>query len=122
MDPVVATYVLYLAVSVALTFWVARTLFLNGRPFLLDVFRDETLADSVNRLLVVGFYLVNFGYVALAMRLSPDAVVYGSREVLEVLAGKVGLVLLVLGCMHFGNLYVFHRIRRRATVRVPRIG
>jgi hypothetical protein len=107
----VFTYLAYLSISVALTIWVAHTLFKNGRVFLVDVFRgNESLADSVNHLLVVGFYLLNFGYVSLALRLGYDVTTV--REGIEALSWKVGLVLVVLGAMHFTNLYVFSRIRR----------
>lgn len=113
LDPTVITYLVYLALSLALTVWVARTLFRNGRVFLLDVFRGNTeLADSTNHLLVVGFYLVNLGYVSLALRLGYEVV--DARGSIEALSQKVGAVLLVLGGMHFFNLYVFSRIRRRA--------
>jgi hypothetical protein len=113
---VVGAYVAYLLISVALTVWVARTLVRNGRIFLVDSFLgNEPLADSVNHLLAVGFYLVNIGYVALALK-------YGDKPVdlaqaIETLSTKVGLVLLVLGAMHFFNLYVFSRLRRRALLR-----
>lgn len=113
MNVVVVTYLTYIAVSVALTIWVAHTLHKNGRVFLVDVFRgDESLADSVNHLLVVGFYLINFGYVSLALKLSER--VTTAQEGIEALSWKVGLVLVVLGAMHFFNLFVFSRIRRRA--------
>src|SRR5215211_4034727 len=112
MEIIVITYLLYLAVSIVLTIWVARTLFKNGRVFLVDVFQgNEALADSVNHLLVVGFYLINLGYVSLALRIGYD--VTSLREGIEALSWKVGLVLVVLGGMHFFNLYVFSRIRRR---------
>ena len=56
------TYLCYLVISVALTVWVARTLSTNGRVFLVNSFAsDERLADSINHLLVVGFYLINLG-------------------------------------------------------------
>jgi hypothetical protein len=114
-DFLVITYCLYLAVSIGLTIWVARTLFRNGRVFLVDVFHgNEALADSVNHLLVVGFYLVNMGYVTLALKLGYDVV--DARHSIEALSYKVGCVLLVLGLMHFFNLYVFSRIRRRAVL------
>ena len=62
-------YVAYLFISIALTVWVARTLVKNGRVFLVDSFLgNESLADSVNHLLAVGFYLINVGYVALALK------------------------------------------------------
>ncbi|MFL6232605.1 MAG: hypothetical protein ACJ76N_05675 [Thermoanaerobaculia bacterium] len=114
-DFVVVTYCFYLAVSICLTIWVARTLHRNGRLFLVDVFHgNESLADSVNHLLVVGFYLINFGYVTLALKLGYD--VTNARGSIEALSQKVGYVLLVLGLMHFFNLYVFSRIRRRAVL------
>ena len=120
IDLVVVTYCLYLAISLALTVWVARTLFRNGRVFLVDVFGgDEPLADSVNRLLVVGFYLINLGYVTLALRLGYD--VHGARGSIEALSQKVGQVLLVLGGMHFFNLFVFSRIRRRSSELAPAV-
>ena len=113
MSFTVSTYLVYLTISIALTVWVARTLHKNGRVFLVDVFRGNAeLADSVNHLLVVGFYLINLGYVALALRVGYEV---GSVQVsIEALSRKVGLVLLVLGLMHFFNLYVFSRMRRRS--------
>ncbi|HEY3231999.1 MAG TPA: hypothetical protein VGJ87_22395, partial [Roseiflexaceae bacterium] len=96
MEIIVITYLLYLAISVLLTIWVARTLFKNGRIFLVDVFHgNESLADSVNHLLVVGFYLVNLGYVSLALKLGYE--VESWRAGIEALSWKIGLVLLVLG-------------------------
>jgi hypothetical protein len=116
MDILVTTYVIYLSISIALTIWVAQTLFKNGRVFLVDVFHgNESLADSVNHLLVVGFYLINFGYISLALKLGYD--VHTAREGIEALSWKVGLVLLTLGGMHFFNLLVFSRMRRRSSIR-----
>ena len=109
-NTIVITYVVYLTLSIALTVWVAQTLFKNGRIFLVDVFHgNESLADSVNHLLVVGFYLVNLGYVCLFMRIGTS--VFSVRESFEALSWKMGLVLLTLGGMHFFNLYLFNRIR-----------
>lgn len=116
MSATVVTYVLYLAISIALTIWVAHTLHKNGLVFLVDVFRGNApLAVSVNHLLVVGFYLINLGYVTLALRLGYT--VATTQESIEALSLKVGRVLLVLGLMHFFNLYVFSRIRRRGELR-----
>lgn len=109
----VQTYLAYVGLSVGLTVWVAQTLFHHGRVFLVDVFRGNTaLADSVNHLLVVGFYLVNLGFVCLNLKLGRE--VLDAVAAIEALAVKVGWVLFVLGGMHFANLYVFHRVRRGA--------
>ena len=113
MTPIVWTYIVYIALSIPLTIWVAHTLYKNGRVFLIDSFRgNERLAGSVNHLLVVGFYLINIGFVALALkeRIAPSDV----REVLETISRKIGVVMLVLGVMHFFNILVFSKMRRRA--------
>lgn len=112
----IAVYAAYAVTSVSLTVWIARTLFKNGAVFLEDVFADQPkMAEAVNRLLVVGFYLLNLGYASLLLKAggSENAV-----EAIEVLSSKLGLLLLSLGVMHFGNLYLFHRIRRRAKLAV----
>ena len=112
------TYLAYLGISVALTIWVARTLHKNGRIFLVDSFLgNEGLADSVNHLLVVGFYLINVGFLTLALKYGDKAT--DPQTALEILSTKVGLVLVVLGVMHFFNLYVFTKLRRRATQHQP---
>ena len=106
------TYGAYLLISAIVTIWVARTLHSRGRLFLVKSFHgDGSLADSVNDLLVVGFYLLNFGYVTLALK-------YGEKPVdlqgaIEFLATKIGLVLVILGVMHFLNLLVFSQIGKR---------
>ncbi len=116
---VVSSYVGYLVLSIGLTAWVARTLSKNGRVFLVDSFHGNAdLADSVNRLLVVGFYLINAGYVTLALK-------YGDKPIdlagaIESLSTKVGMVLMVLGVMHFFNLYIFSRMRRRGLLRTEK--
>ena len=115
MNHIVFTYLTYLAISVTLTIWVARTLHQNGRVFLVDVFHgNEPMADSVNHLLVVGFYLINLGYISLALKLGYE--VTDMRGAIEALSWKVGAVLVALGGMHFFNLYIFSRIRRRGVL------
>jgi hypothetical protein len=112
----VLSYAAYLAISVTVTLWVARTLHRHGRIFLVDAFQGNAeLADSVNQLLVVGFYLINLGYVTLALH--SYTTLAGMRQAIELVCDKIGVVLLVLGGMHFFNLYVFNRLRRRGRAR-----
>ena len=110
MDHKVWMYLAYLIISIALTIWVATTLSRNGLVFLEDVFADSRLAKAVNQLLVMGFYLLNLGFVAVAMRSSarvPDA-----ARGLETLSYKIGFVLLVLGVLHVCNVFFLGRYRR----------
>jgi hypothetical protein len=121
MDPkniIVWSYMIYLAVSITLTIWVARTLHKRGAIFLVDTFSGNAeLAASVNHLLVVGFYLINVGFVCLALRTTDQ--IPGWRPAIEMLSDKLGFVLLTLGVMHFFNLFIFSRLRHRGHSPAP---
>lgn len=115
---VTLTYTIYLLLSVGLTIWVATMLFRNGRLFLIEAFNgDKEIADAVNHLLLVGFYLLNFGFVALFLRFGtkPTTMI----ESFEYISTKIGIVLVVLGGMHFFNMWNFSKIRRKR--RRPRV-
>ena len=112
MNHTVIAYFIYLPVAVAMTVWVARTLHKNGRVFLVQAFRGrEDMADSVNHLLVVGFYLINLGFIATALRYGDKP--HDTQEVIEFLSTKLGIVMVVLGGMHFFNMFNFDKMRRK---------
>ncbi len=113
MNQIILTYILYLIITICLTVWVARTLFKNGKLFLLDIFHgNKELADSVNNLLLVGFYLINLGYVVYTLRITSSVV--NAQDMLEKPSRKIGWIILLLGFMHFLNLYIFFTLRKKA--------
>jgi hypothetical protein len=112
----VIAYAVYVVLSISATVWVATTLFRNGQVFLVDVFKGNTeMASAVNHLLVVGFYLINLGYVSLQLRIA-DAIT-SVPGTIEALSFKLGLVLVILGVMHLANVALFHRIRSGGSLR-----
>lgn len=116
MDLTVVAYLLYLALTIPLTIWVGRALRRHGEVFLVDVFRGDTgLAHAVNQLLVIGFYLLNFGYLSYFMAASGD--VTTGRALMEAVSTKVGGVALVVGALHFGNVWCLNAFRKRALLR-----
>jgi len=113
MEKIIILYIMYLVITIVLTVWVAHTLFRNGKLFLIDIFHgNKELAQAVNNLLLVGFYLVNLGYAVYTLRILET--ITTSREVVEVLSLKVGKIILILGCMHFANMIIFYKLRKRA--------
>ncbi|HEY4017970.1 MAG TPA: hypothetical protein VGM75_04755 [Pseudonocardiaceae bacterium] len=105
----------YVLLSALLTVWVGRTLTRNGKVFLGDVFRNNMrLAEAMNQLLVVGFYLINLGFVALFLRTIGK--VNSLRDAFETLSTKLGVVLVVLGVLHLTNVLIFSRVRRRSLI------
>ncbi len=108
---IIYTQVAYLILSLGMTIYVARSLHKNGRVFLIQTFdNDEEMADSVNHLLVVGFYLINIGWILLWTKYGDKPRVLEAS--LEFITTKVGVVLLILGFMHFANLTLFWKIRK----------
>lgn len=105
------TYAAYIFVSLAMTIWVGRSLHKNGRIFLVQTFQDrEEIADSVNHLLLVGFYLINIGFVSLALKFGEKPV--DAASAIEFLSLKIGIVIVVLGTMHFFNMFTLMRFSR----------
>lgn len=119
-DYLVPVYATYLVTTVVLCGWLARTLFRNGALFLRDVFTDRPeMAEAVNHLLVTGFAMVNVGYGFFMMK--SDGAATGT-EAFEVLAQKLGILLVSLAAVHFVNLVVFHKLgtrRRQAELTPP---
>jgi hypothetical protein len=97
------SYALYLLITIAITIWVARTLSRNGEVFLVQCFgHNAEVARSTNHLLVVGFYLVNIGFITLTLSIGAEPTTL--PEAIRFLSGKVGLAVVVLGGMHFFNM------------------
>jgi len=112
MDFKVIAYLTYIIISLGLTVWVGRTLHKHGRSFLLDIFaQDHLLTDSINKLLLIGFYLVNLGYILynLITRLKIENAI----DAIELLSVKVGMIVIVLGIMHFANIFILFKMRAK---------
>ena len=113
---VVIAYLIYLPVALILTYYVARTLFKNGRVYMLDIFRGRVeIASATNRLFEMGFYLLNLGFALMILKIK----IYGNnpftyQEMIEALSTKVGGFSIYLGVMLFLNLFLFFRGKRKA--------
>ena len=113
MSHIVLTYLVYLVVTILLTVFVARTLFKNGKLFLVDIFHGNLeLATAVNNLLLFGFYLINIGYAVYTLKIFQT--IGSTQEIIEVLSLKIGAIILILGGMHFGNMFIFFKLRKKA--------
>ena len=110
---IITAYLVYLPVALLLTYYVAHTLFKNGKVFMLDIFNQkEEIASSTNKLFEVGFYLLNLGFALIILKINNAASFNTYQELIEVLSHKIGGFSIYLGIMLFGNLYLFFRGRR----------
>ncbi len=113
MSYILISYSIYLLLTLVLVVWVARTLFRNGKVFLIDIFHgNKELSNAVNNLLLVGFYLVNSGYAEFTLTVEKN--IDNARQLIEELSIKIGAIILILGAMHFLNMMIFFKLRKRA--------
>jgi hypothetical protein len=109
-----SAYALYLLISLGMTVWVAHTLHSHGEVFLVECFgHNERLARSTNDLLVVGFYLINIGWILLTLEYGTEPATW--TEVIKFVSSKVGLAVVVLGGMHFFNMHAIARFGRKVS-------
>ena len=119
---IVIGYLVYLPIVIFLTIYVSKTLFKNGRLFMIDIFKGkEDIALATNKLFEVGFYLINIGFALLIMKITyyyRDAGM-SYQTLIEILSKKVGGFSIYLGIMLFANLFLFFRGRRKS--RTPKL-
>lgn len=118
------TYLLYIAISLAMTFWVGHTLNKNGHVFLMENYNDNApLAKAINSMLLVGFYMINIGFISYTLKIQNGAPLYYA-QVLEFLSLKVGFIAIVLGVMHFALMFALQqysksRIANKIRLKAP---
>ena len=113
MNLEILTFLLYLTIAGNTTILLGQALFKNGAVFLTRIFQSTPhLVDPINKLLLVGFYLINLGLV-LAFFTQKTTVISDYAQSLEFLSNKLGIVYLLLGGMHIFNLLVFITIEKR---------
>jgi hypothetical protein len=113
---VAIAYFVYLPVVIALTWYVARTLFKNGKIFMVDIFHGRVeIATCTNKLFELGFYLLNVGFALLIMEISRE--IADQQELMEVLSKKLGGYSIYLGLMLFFNMMLFFRGKKAAKKR-----
>jgi hypothetical protein len=107
----VANHLIYVLFSIAFTVYVGQSLYRLGLPFLVECWGHVQVATAVNRFFLVGFYLLNLAFVLLALKYGKTG--FSFEDSLEILARRIGFIVLVMGVMHFNNLFWCELIRHR---------
>jgi hypothetical protein len=114
---IVVTYLAYLLISVGLTVLAGQVLSRSGRIFLAEALggsdraANDRAARGITSLIVVSFYLLSLGVIVLTMRIPSNSV--SAVHATQLLATKVGVVLLVLGGLYLAGIIALTRLRRR---------
>lgn len=88
------TFILYLFIAGNTTVFVGRTLYSNGEVFLEIIFASlPKLVKPLNNILLIGFYLINLGFVLAFFSWKPPNLSW--MECFEFLVNSLGIVYLV---------------------------
>lgn len=113
---IVITYLTYLPIVLLMTFLVAKILFKNSIIFILDIFKGrKEIALPTNRLLEIGFYLLNIGTALLILKTNA---IETTQQMVEILSLKIGGFSIYLGIMLFAYMYLFFRGKKKSNQRV----
>lgn len=105
-------YIIYLFITYLITVRVGLVFYRNGRLFILDLLKnDVSLTDAINRILLVGYYLVNLGYAALMI--STWDTILNWTTLLSSITVMTGKIVLTLAIMHYFNMLVIYLISKR---------
>lgn len=111
----ILTYGIYLLVTFYVTVIVGYSFYKNGIYLITDLFGgNRQAATAINTMLLVGYYLVNLGYLTLSITTLP--VLTSLQEVLFTLYQKIGVILLVLGALHVNNIIWLHYLAKKENV------
>jgi len=113
---IVIGYLIYLPIAIALTLSVSKTLFKNGKYYMMEIFRgDEEIAIATNKLFEVGFYLLNIGFALFIIKLN---FVTSTQGLIESLSTKIGGFSIYLGIVLFLNIFLFLKGRKHVRSKV----
>jgi hypothetical protein len=112
MNTDLLAHIIYLLLTYLITVHVGWRFYTHGRVYILALLhQNEALTDAVNRLLLVGYYLLNLGYAALMIKLWQR--VDTLSAMMGMLAQKVGTIMLTLACIHFCNMAVIAWLHKK---------
>lgn len=99
------SYSIYLPITFYITIWVGKELHRAGKYFVCEMIRnDQVFANAVNNSLLIGYYLLNLGYVTIMLHGWEP--VESITSMLIILCHRLGFILLTLGLVHFLNMLV----------------
>ena len=107
----ISAYITFMALMVFIIVYVGRYFYTHGRVFIIALLKGNvSLADSINRLLLVGYYLLNIGYTFL--RLRQWTKISTVEAWCSSLALNMGTLTLILALLHYGNMLAIYYLSK----------
>lgn len=108
----IGAYIIYLALMVFIIVYVGRYFYTNGRIFIISLLNGhELLADHINKLLLIAYYLFNIGYACIKLRYWQK--VSDVETLFSSLSVNMGLLILILACTHYLNMLAIYLLSKK---------
>ncbi len=105
-------YIIYLLITWVITVQVGWLFYRNGRVFILHAMHgDVASTDAINKILLIGYYLLNIGYAT--MMISTWAPLHSWKEVIDSVSQMTGFIMLTLGIIHCFNMLVIYLLGKK---------
>lgn len=107
----ILSYFIYFSLTIPVIFFVGWKCFKIGKIYLLDVLKDDEICNSVNKLLLIGYYLLNLGYIAISISSWENINTFS--EMIEVVFTKISVILIVISLLHYLNIATLYFLRNQ---------
>jgi hypothetical protein len=98
------SFIIYLLITWFITVHVGLIFYRNGKSYILNLLGDEKLTLFINRILLIGYYLLNLGYVTMTIRFGKT--IHSWAEVITSICTRTGKIMCMLGVIHFFNMAI----------------
>jgi hypothetical protein len=110
-----AAYIIYLFITYLITVRVGGIFYKNGRSYILTILKgDERLTDSINKILLAGYYLLNLGYATIMLSFWKTITTYAA--IVASVSTMTGRIVLTLAIIHFINMYAIIMIGKKQRI------
>jgi hypothetical protein len=111
----ISAYIVFIILVVFIIVYVGRYFYTNGRVFIISLLDGNvSLADQVNKVLLVGYYLVNTGYAFL--KLQRWQRISTVEAWLSSLTLNIGTLVLILAFLHYMNMYAIYYLSKSNSI------
>ena len=111
----IVSYAIYIALSAYIILRVGYLFYHFGEIYLRYLLAgNAALAKSLSNLLLMGYYLLNLGFAFYNLGRWPR--ILNLNELLYNLCQNVGGICLILGLLHFGNLFWIYLLQKRNSI------
>ena len=95
-------YIIYLPITIFITVFVGKQCHQHGLVYVKSSFTDESLAEAINNLLLVGYYLVNIGYAIIGLK--NWEFISNAADLISEISSQTATIILILAVLHYTNI------------------